>query len=83
MTDKIVNIPEGQWVDFINILYASIEHIAHTENNRGIMMTLRQIVGDSFHKGEVLVVDGKIVPRDYFKNDKRTSILSNKERSST
>ena len=84
MATKTVSIPEEQWVGFINVLYASIEHITHTEENREIMMTLRQIVGDSFHKGEVLVVDGKIVDRDYLKNEtKRNIIFGNKERSSS
>ena len=69
MISKTINIPEEQWVDFINILYASIEHITHTEENAGIMMTLRQIVGDAFHKGEVLVINGKIVERDCFKKE--------------
>ena len=64
---KTIEIPEDQWVDFINILYASIQHITHTEDNANIMLTLRQIVGDAFHNGEVLVINGRIVGRDHLK----------------
>lgn len=83
MTNKTINIPEEQWVDFINILYAAIQHITHTEENAAIMMTLRQIVGDAFQTGEVLVINGKIVSRDYLKDDKtkRNLIFNNKKRS--
>ena len=57
--DKIVKIPKKQWVDFINVIYTAIQHIEHTEENTDIMLTLRQIVGDSFQEGEILIVDGK------------------------
>ena len=69
MTKKTVDIPEELWVDFIDILYTSIQHITHTEKNEKIMLVLRQIVGDAFHNEEVLVVDGKIVHRDFLRNE--------------
>jgi len=81
VTNKTVSIPEELWVDFINVLYASIQHITHTEENEKIMLHLRQVVGDAFHNGEVLVVDGKIVHRDYLKDgkEKRATIFGNKK----
>jgi len=83
--DKTVSVPEEQWVDFINVLYSAIQHIKPTEQNEGIMATLRHIVGEAFHRGEVLVIDGKIVPRDYLKDDKakRNLIFGNKKGSSS
>lgn len=67
MKYKKIEIPEDQWVDFINIIYAAIQHINHTDENAKIMLTLRQIVGNAFHSGEVLVIDGKIVDRDHLR----------------
>jgi hypothetical protein len=70
MENKNINIPEVLWADFINILYAAIQHIVPTEKNRKILQHMQTIVQGAFEKEEVLVVNGKIVDRKHFSNGK-------------
>ena len=82
MTRKL-EIPKELWCQFVNVLYAAVEHIEPTEENKECMGFIRNQIQKTIEDGEVLVVSGKIVDRNEFINgilnakEKRKTILSN------
>ena len=61
---KTIEIPKELWIDFVGLMYTAIQHVTLTEENKDVIQLLRNIIGESFHKGEILVVDGKIISKD-------------------
>jgi hypothetical protein len=70
MENKNVEVPIELWADFINVIYAAVQHITPTRENAEIITHLKGIVLKAFKDEDVLVVDGKIVDKKEISNGK-------------
>jgi hypothetical protein len=63
---KKIEVPDGLYADFINVLFAADRHVKRTDKNERVMMFIKEVIGNAFHSGEVLVVNGTIIDKKNF-----------------
>lgn len=63
--NHVIDVPDKLWADFINVLFAADRRIVRTPENEDVMMFIKEVIFNAFNKGDVLIVDGKIIPKDF------------------
>jgi sulfur carrier protein ThiS len=59
-----VEIPEEIWADFVNVLFAADRRVVRTPENEKVMDYIKYIILQAFQDETVLIINGKIVPRE-------------------